>query len=92
MLVEFERVAAPHSEFGEDDGIESTTPRIVALDPTFVAVAFESAEEPNVTVIRMKDGRSGFKVRGSYREVATKLAGRSVVAEGEVLAAEGGQH
>ena len=79
MLVDFVRAVSPseYSSDGEDDGIGGETRELViGIDPECVAAAFESTE-PGVVIIRLKDARGGFKVRGTYAEVSAKLRGES---------------
>ena len=77
MLVEFVRALEAHEmqNDGEDDGITGE-PRnlVIGIDPDCVAAAFESVE-PGVVIIRLKDGRGGWKVRGTFAEVNAKLRG-----------------
>lgn len=79
MLVEFQRSPRPraNSELGEDDGIvaaEALPPRPIRINPQYVAAVFESLESPEVTMVRLCDGR-GFAIKGSYSDVIEQLEG-----------------
>jgi hypothetical protein len=80
MLVEFERAQRPQMrapESGEDEGYgevttqETEAPRILSVNPMFVAMFFES-NTPGISVIKGPDGR-GYLVVGTYAEVKAKL-------------------
>ena len=80
MLVEFQRVAmsenqAPQGYGGEDDGLPAfePTPLPLSVNPQYVAAITPSSQGgPNVTIIKLSDGR-GYSVRGSYAEVRERL-------------------
>jgi len=72
MLVEFQRTQyneEPGS--GEDDQFVNRTFLPIWINPAKVGAVFSSVD-PEVTIVRMADGR-GFKVRGEVRAVAEKL-------------------
>jgi hypothetical protein len=77
MLVEFTRATPPvaPSEFGEDDGLQNPQAQVshpIAINPTTISAVFESANDPNVTIVRLADGR-GFMVQGNYAQVMETL-------------------
>jgi hypothetical protein len=76
MLVEFTRATPPvtPSEFGEDDGLQTqqAVAHPIAINPATISAVFESANDPNVTIVRLADGR-GFMVQGAYAQVMDTL-------------------
>lgn len=79
MLVEFQRVAMaqpqqPEGYGGEDDGLPAieANPLPLAINPLLVAAVTPSGERPDVTIIKLADGR-GYAVRGAYRAIMDQL-------------------
>jgi hypothetical protein len=77
MLVEFTRYTPPqpHNEFGEDDGLANPQAEVshpIAINPATISAVFESGQSPNVTIVRLADGR-GFMVQGNYAQVMETL-------------------
>jgi hypothetical protein len=73
MLVEFTRALQQDTDaMGEDDGLGVQREHKIAIKPALVSAVFESTQAPNVSIIRLADGR-GFQVRGTYTEVMEKL-------------------
>lgn len=80
MMVEFERAVSRSSEFvpeGEDDGIVEAMgePSLVSIETNAIAAVFQSERDANATIIRMQDGRSGLKVRGTYAQTMGVIRG-----------------
>lgn len=74
-MIEFTRALQQDPDtIGEDDGIGAQREHKIAVRPSAVSAVFESTQAPNVTIIRLADGR-GFQVRGTYAEVMEKLQG-----------------
>jgi len=79
MLVEFVRhnpnpTRSGDPFEGEDDGLEqrAQVQHPIAINPTTIAAVFESQESPQVTIVRLADGR-GFAIQGAYAQVMETL-------------------
>ena len=64
MLVQFERTATHEDE----DGIETALP--ISVNPDYISAVLTGFD--GEVIIKLPDGR-GYKVRGSFEEVMTKL-------------------
>lgn len=77
MLVEFTRYQEPRQsdDLGEDDATSFGGPaeeKKISFNPQFVAAVFDSGNVPNVSIVKLADGR-GFVVKGNYAETMEKL-------------------